>query len=221
MANPSPASSRFDTAAFSVGLTGGIGSGKTLVSAALQSLGAAIVDTDLIAHALTAPGGAAMGPIAAQFGAEFVTPDGALDRDRMRALAFRTPTAKKRLEGILHPLIRTVAEEQGREAARLAPYVVFVVPLLVESGNWERRVDRVLVVDCSVTTQIERVQRRSNLDADAVRRIIGQQVPRPARLDAADDVILNESDTQAVVQRVGRLHDLYTRLGDARRHEGL
>jgi dephospho-CoA kinase len=219
MGNRSPASSHSDGAGFTVGLTGGIGSGKTLVSTALQSLGAAIVDTDVIAHALTAPGGAAMGPIAAQFGADFVTPDGALDRDRMRAFAFRTPAAKKRLEAILHPLIRTAAEEQGREAARLGPYVVFVVPLLVESGNWEHRVDRVLVVDCSVTTQIARVQRRSNLDTDAVRRIIAQQVTRHARLDAADDVIVNEGDPQAVVERVGRLHDLYTRLGEARRHE--
>ena len=119
MGNRSPASSHSDGAGFTVGLTGGIGSGKTLVSTALQSLGAASVDTDVIAHALTAPGGAAMGPIAAQFGADFVTPDGALDRDRMRAFAFRTPAAKKRLEAILHPLIRTAAEEQGREAARL------------------------------------------------------------------------------------------------------
>ncbi|HUL64153.1 MAG TPA: dephospho-CoA kinase [Burkholderiaceae bacterium] len=221
MATPSPASSRSEAVGFTVGLTGGIGSGKTTVSNALQSLGAAVVDTDLIAHTLTGPGGAAMEAIAGEFGPEFVAPDGALDRARMRSLAFATPGAKRRLEEILHPLIRSVADAQARQAAAHAPYVVLVIPLLVEAGNWKNRVDRVLVVDCAVATQIERVQRRSGLDADAVRKIIAQQATRQERLDAADDVIVNEGDEQGLLQRVVSLHDLYSRLGAARRLESL
>jgi dephospho-CoA kinase len=216
MATPSPVSSRSDAAGFIVGLTGGIGSGKTTVGNGLQDLGAAIVDTDRIAHALTAPGGAAIGAIAARFGTDFIAPDGALDRPRMREHAFRAPAARRQLEAILHPLIRMETENQARQAANLAPYVVLVIPLLVESGNWKQRVDRVLVVDCSLTTQIERVQARSNLDADAVRRIIAQQVTRAVRLDAADDVIVNEGDAKALLARVARLHAMYSRLAAAR-----
>ena len=198
-------------------MTGGIGSGKTAVSTTLQSLGAAVVDTDVIAHALTSPGGAAMDAIAAEFGPDFVARDGALDRARMRAVAFEAPAARRRLEAILHPLIRVATETEAQQAAQHAPYVVLVIPLLVEAGNWKQRVDRVLVVDCSEATQIERVQRRSNLDAGAVHRIIAQQTTRQARLAAADDVIVNESDAQALSQRVVRLHDLYSSLAAARR----
>jgi len=198
-------------------LTGGIGSGKTAVSTTLQSLGAAVVDTDVIAHALTSPGGAAMDAIAAEFGPDFVARDGALDRARMRAVAFEAPAARRRLEAILHPLIRVATETEAQQAAQHAPYVVLVIPLLVEAGNWKQRVDRVLVVDCSEATQIERVQRRSNLDAGTVHRIIAQQTTRQARLAAADDVIVNESDAQALSQRVVRLHDLYSSLAAARR----
>jgi dephospho-CoA kinase len=221
MATPSPASSRSEAAGFTVGLTGGIGSGKTMVSNALQSLGAAVVDTDLIAHTLTAPGGAAMDAIAREFGSDFLAADGALDRARMRNLAFTMPGAKRRLEQILHPLIRSASDAQARQAAVHAPYVVLVIPLLVETGNWKQRVDRVLVVDCPVATQVERVQRRSGLDADAVRKIIAQQATRQDRLDAADDVIVNQGDAQALLQRVVPLHDLYSRLGAARRLESL
>ncbi|HTT10172.1 MAG TPA: dephospho-CoA kinase [Burkholderiaceae bacterium] len=218
---PSPATCRSDAAGFVVGLTGGIGSGKTMVSAALQSLGAAVVDTDLIAHALSAPGGAAMAAIAAEFGPEFVAPDGALDRARMRTLAFENRAAKQRLEAILHPLIRQATEDEARRVAAVAPYVVLVIPLLVETGNWRQRVDRVLVVDCPTEVQIERVQRRSGFDADAVRRIIAQQATREARLDAADDVIVNQVEFEALVPRVERLHHLYSRLAAQRRPESL
>lgn len=220
MATPSPASSR-SSSGFVVGLTGGIGSGKTTVSNALQALGAAIVDTDLIAHALTAPGGAAMPAIRQQFGSDFVTADGALDRARMRTLAFETPAARKQLEAILHPLIRSLTEAQADAATGSAPYVVLVIPLLIESGQWKQRVARVLVVDCSVETQIERVRRRSGLDETAVRKIIAQQATRPARLAAADDVVVNENDAQSLVDRVVRLHDLYSSLAAAHRREGL
>ncbi len=217
MATSSPASSRSDASGFIVGLTGGIGSGKTTVSTALAAHGAAVIDTDSIAHSLTAPGGAAMPAIVEQFGPEFAQPDGALDRARMRELVFETPAAKKRLEQILHPLIRTITESETARAAASAPYVVLAVPLLIESGQWRDRVDRVLVVDCSEATQTARVQRRSNLDADAVRRIIAQQATRPARLDAADDVIVNEDDAPALLRRIARLHDLYARFAEARR----
>jgi dephospho-CoA kinase len=220
MATPSPTSSRSDAAGFTVGLTGGIGSGKTTVSTALQAQGAAVVDTDLIAHALTAPRGAAMDAIAAEFGPDFVTEDGALDRARMREFAFESPDARRRLEAILHPLIRIATEAEARRAGADAPYVVLVIPLLVESGGWKQRVDRVLVVDCPVATQIERVQKRSQLDAHSVRRIITQQATRQARLEAADDVIVNDGDAQALLPRVVRLHELYSRFG-ARGPDGL
>jgi dephospho-CoA kinase len=221
MATPSAGSSRSESGGFVVGLTGGIGSGKTTASTALQAHGAAVIDTDVIAHALTTPGGAAMPAIAAQFGPEFMLPDGALDRARMRALVFEAPTAKQRLEAILHPLIRAITEAKAARAAASSPYVVLAIPLLVESGTWRARVDRVLVVDCSNETQIARVQRRSNLDAQAVRRIIAQQATRAARLDAADDVVMNESDAPALLRRIARLHDLYTSLASARVLQGV
>ena len=189
-----------------------------MVSARLQALGAAVVDTDVIAHALTAPGGAAMPAIEEQFGPDFVTAEGALDRARMRAVVFATPDARRRLEAILHPMIRSATEADARRVAGRAPYVVLVIPLLVESGNWRTRVARVLVVDCSDATQIERVQRRSNLDERAVRDIVAQQATRQQRLAAADDVVVNETDLQSLATRVERLHHLYSRLAAARRH---
>lgn len=173
-----------------VGLTGGIGSGKSTVAGFLREAGAAIVDTDAISRALTLPGGAAMPAIAEQFGAEFVTADGALDRDRMRALAFSDAAAKRRLEAILHPLITAEALAQA-EAAR-APLVVFDVPLLVESGRWRPRVARVLVVDCTVDTQRARVLQRPGWTHERVEGALAAQATREARRAAADAVILNE-----------------------------
>lgn len=221
MATPSPASFPSDPRGYVVGLTGGIGSGKTTISNALQARGAAVVDTDLIAHALTAPGGAAMTAIAQEFGSEFVGPDGALDRPRMRKLAFETPAARRRLEAILHPMIRTATEAAQARAAQRAPYTVLVIPLLVESGNWKERVHRVLVVDCSVETQIERVERRSGLAPAQVRNIVAQQATRSARLAAADDVIMNEGGISTLPARVARLHDLYSSLAAARQNQAL
>ena len=212
----SPASSPSNSTGLVVGLTGGIGSGKTLVSTRLQALGAAIVDTDVIAHSLTAPKGAAMAAIAEQFGAEFMTSAGALDRARMRALVFATPAAKHRLEAILHPLIRVATGAEARRAAARAPYVVLVIPLLVEAGNWKTGIDRVLLVDCSVDTQIERVQKRSKLDRAAVRAIVAQQATRQERLDVADDVVVNQAEPQSLADRLSRLHGLYSRLAATR-----
>ncbi|MCX8004557.1 MAG: dephospho-CoA kinase [Burkholderiaceae bacterium] len=216
MATPSPSASfRSEHAYFAVGLTGGIGSGKSTVAALLQDCGAAVIDTDALAHELTGTGGAAMPAIRAAFGAEYVTADGALDRARMRALVFSSPPAKRRLEAILHPRIRALAQERPAAAAASAPYVVLVVPLLVESGNWRERVARVLLVDCSEAAQIERVGRRSGLAPAQVRAIIGQQASRAARLAAADDVLFNEGEPADLRSRAARLHGRYLQLAAA------
>jgi dephospho-CoA kinase len=177
-------------------LTGGIGSGKSTVAALLARLGAAVIDADAIARQLTAPDGLAMPAIAQQFGPDFVTPEGALNRDRMRALAFTDPGAKKNLEAIIHPL---VAEETARQtgAAEQAghPCLVFDVPLLVESARWRQKVDHVLVVDCLPETQITRVMARNGLTRAAVEAIIAAQSQRLRRLQAADSVIFNDGLT--------------------------
>jgi dephospho-CoA kinase len=174
-----------------VGLTGGIGSGKSTVCRLLRDLGAWTVDTDAIAHRLTAPGGRAIPAIAAQFGADAITAHGAMDRARMRERVFADPAQRRALEAILHPMI---GEDTRAEAAAAPPgaIVVFDVPLLVESGHWRDRVDRILVVDCPVETQIARVMQRNGWTADAVQRIIDQQASRAQRLAVADDVIVND-----------------------------
>lgn len=173
-----------------IGLTGGIGSGKSTVAAELVALGAWLVDTDAIARALTAPGGAALGPIAAAFGAAMLGPDGALDRERMRATVFDDPQQRRRLEGILHPMIGERAAARAAEAAGRP--VLFDVPLLTESRHWRARVDRVLVVDCREATQIERVMQRSGWPRETVERVIAQQSTRQARRAIADAVIFND-----------------------------
>lgn len=203
------ASSPSEPRGFAVGLTGGIGSGKTAAADEFGRLGAAIVDSDAIAHSLTAPGGAALVDIARQFGAQYIGADGALDRRRMRERVFGDPSAKAQLESILHPRIRDLAMAQAAEAWARAPYVMFVVPLLVESGNWRSRVDRILVIDCSPATQEARVRARSRLDATLVRTIMAQQARRADRLDAADDILVNEGSLEQLGARVGRLHRRY------------
>jgi dephospho-CoA kinase len=192
---------------FSVGLTGGIGSGKTFIANLFAEQGAAIVDTDEIAHSVTAPGGDAIPAICEQFGEDFVTAEGALDRARMRHLVFSRPEEKKRLEAIVHPLIRLEAER--RASAARGDYVIFVVPLLIESPIWRQRVSRVLVVDCPEQLQIERVMRRSGLSEEQVHDIMKTQVTRATRLAAADDVIVNDGGREALLPQVERLHSLY------------
>ncbi|HEY0846181.1 MAG TPA: dephospho-CoA kinase [Noviherbaspirillum sp.] len=195
---------------FSVGLTGGIGSGKTTVADMFAARGAVIIDTDQIAHQLTAPGGLAIAEIRNEFGASFLSADGAMDRAKMRAYVFAEPAAKARLEAILHPLIRIETERAASEAQ--GDYLVFAVPLLVESGSWKQRVSRVLVVDCAEETQVRRVMMRSGLSEAQVRAIMAAQASRQQRLAAADDVIDNDGDALALVPQVDRLHAMYLKL---------
>jgi dephospho-CoA kinase len=179
-----------------IGLTGGIGSGKSTVLAMLQALGAAAIDADAISRATTAAGGAAIPAIRARFGPEFVGADGALDRSRMRERAYTQPEARRELEQIIHPLVgEEVARQVDAALAAGARCIVFDIPLLVESGRWRQQVDRVLVVDCSPETQVARVVARSGLAPDEVRAIIAAQAPRALRLAAADLVICNEGLT--------------------------
>lgn len=195
---------------FSVGLTGGIGCGKSTVADLFAALGATIVDTDVIAHALTAPQGAAMPAIVAEFGPDFAQPDGALDRARMRTLVFSDATARARLEAILHPRIRAATEAAGKAAT--GAYVIYVVPLLIESGSWRERVTRVLAIDCSEDTQVARVMQRSGLSADEVRAIMATQVTRARRLAEADDVVDNDAGLEALQAQVQALHERYLAL---------
>ncbi|MBI2306068.1 MAG: dephospho-CoA kinase [Rhodocyclales bacterium] len=190
-----------------VGLTGGIGSGKSTVAGLFVAHGAALVDTDAVAHALTAPGGAAMPALRAAFGDAVVRADGALDRAAMRARVFTEPAAKARLEGILHPLIRAEADRQVH--ATSAPYVILAVPLLVESGSYGERCDRILVVDCAEATQLARVVARNGMSEAEVRAIMATQVTRAARLAAADDVIDNDGPPDSLPAQVDRLHRAY------------
>jgi dephospho-CoA kinase len=175
-----------------IGLSGGIGSGKSTVARRFGALGALVVDTDALAHALTAPGGVAIPAIAAAFGAGMIGADGAMDRARMRALVFGQPAERQRLEAILHPLIADATRAQASRAGARQP-VVFDVPLLAESGSWRARVDRVVIVDCSAAVQVARVVRRSGWSADTVERTIAQQATRAQRRAIADAVIVNET----------------------------
>ena len=199
---------------FAVGLTGGIGSGKSTVADLFAKRGVTLVDTDVIAHRVTAPNGLAMPAIAAEFGSSFVAENGSLDRARMRALVFSDENARKRLEAITHPLIRAETERQRQQAA--GPYVIVVVPLLVESGSWKTRVNRVLTVDCSVETQIERVMQRNAFTREQVLAIIARQATREARLAAADDVIVNDDRSlEQLDVDVDQLHRTYVSLAGA------
>ena len=196
-----------------IGLTGGIGSGKSAVAAILGTLGAAIVDADVIAHRLTAPGGAAMPSLVDAFGPEVRDANGALDRTAMRARAFADPLVRRRLEAILHPLIAAAMHEDAARSP--GAYVVLVVPLLVENlPRWRDAVDRICAVDCTEDVQIERVRARSGLDADAVRAILAVQASRTQRLAVADDRIDNDGDLPALRAQVEALHRRYLELAD-------
>lgn len=190
-----------------VGLTGGVGSGKSAAADEFGRLGATVVDTDAIAHQLTRTGGGAMRQVRQLFGAGVVAADGSMDRKKVREMVFADPAARARLEGLLHPLIR--AESTRQVQASGGPYVVLVVPLLIESAGYRNRVHRVLVVDCDVATQLARVVARSGLAPEEVRRIIAAQASRAERIAAADDVIDNSGTLAALQQRVFFLHSRY------------
>jgi dephospho-CoA kinase len=192
---------------FVVALTGGIGSGKSAAAEAFARLGASVVDTDAIAHELTQAGGAAVPEVARVFGNEVIGESGAMDRKKVRERVFADPLARQALERLLHPLIRE--ESQRRIAAAKGPYVIHVVPLLVESGEYRSRVDRVLVIDCPEELQIERVRARSGLTHAEVRAIIAAQATRAERLAAADDVIENGGTVDALRKQVAAFHRKY------------
>lgn len=198
-----------------IGLTGGIGSGKSAAADEFGRLGATVVDTDAIAHELTCAGGAAISSVRNLFGNAYVDASGAMDRRKMRELVFADPVAKRRLEALLHPLIRE--ESLRRIAAATGPYVLHVVPLLIESPDYRRRVDRVLVIDCPDELRIARVKARSGLAEDEVRRIIASQATAAARHSAADDLLNNGGSLEELHAQVRALHQRYVELAAARR----
>ena len=195
-----------------IGLTGGIGSGKTTVAARFEARGAAVVDTDEISRSLTGAGGAALGELREAFGARFLGPDGALDRAAMRDLVFEDAAARARLEAILHPAIRAACDAALGEAS--GPYAIVVVPLLFETGGYIGRVARTLVVDCPERLQLERTAARSGLAPGEVRRIMAAQWPRWRRLQVADDVVWNGADAASIEPQCDRLHLMYASLAD-------
>jgi dephospho-CoA kinase len=200
--------------AYRVGLTGGIGSGKSTVAHLFAALGVEVIDADAIAHKLTGPGGAAIAPIRAALGAEYIDSRGALDRPRMRERIFSDPAAKQALEAVLHPMIR--AETESRVAQATSPYVILMIPLLVETGVPHARCDRVLVVDCPETVQIERVMARSALTREGVEAIMSSQASREERLRQADDVIDNAGAPENLKPQVGKLHARYVAFAQER-----
>lgn len=193
-----------------VGLTGGIGSGKSTVADLFVAQGVPLVDTDAIAHELTAAGGAAMPALRDAFGPVIADAAGALDRAAMRRLVFADPLARSRLEGILHPLIRDLSAQRCRAAA--APYVILAVPLLVESGSYRERCQRILVVDCPEKLQIERVMARSGLSAEEAHAILAAQASREQRLAIADDVLVNDGERTILYPQVAALHLKYLQM---------
>ncbi len=197
-------------AAFSVGLTGGVGSGKSTVAAMLGDCGAGIVDADALSHQLTQAGGGAIAALRGSFGPQAIAADGSLDRTYMRTLAFSEPAVRVQLESLLHPLIRTEMRTRAAEMITVgSPYIVFVVPLLVESDNWRSATRRVLLVDCSEATQLTRVRSRSGISETVARGIMGAQASRQRRLAIADDVLMNEAPLTDIRPRVELLHRTY------------
>jgi dephospho-CoA kinase len=193
---------------YRLGLTGGIGSGKSTVSGFLEQMGAAIIDADAISRATTAPGGSAIPALVSTFGASLLGPDGALDRAQMRALVYSDPGAKARLEAIVHPLVGHAIAHQALEAqAGGARCIVFDIPLLVESRHWRTKLDRVLVIDCTEETQVSRVAARNGLPRQEIDRILAAQASRAERLACADCVLFNDSislgDLRQHVQQIG------------------
>jgi dephospho-CoA kinase len=198
-----------------IGLTGGIGSGKSAVADEFARLGVPVVDADAISRELTGRGGRAVPEVRRLFGAQFIEPGGAIDRGKVRGRVFGDPASRKRLEDLLHPMIRE--EARRRIAAAAGPYVLHVVPLLVESRDQGARVDRVLVVDCPEDVQVERVTRSRGLPEEEVRAIMRCQASRAERLAAADDVLENGGSLDALRKKVAELHRRYLELAAGKR----
>ncbi len=195
-----------------VGLTGGIGSGKSTVAAFLGKLGAFVIDADAISRSTTATGGAAIASIAEAFGQSVIGPDGALDRVRMREIAFKDPGARKRLEAIIHPLVGDAIAKATQQAdEESTPCVVYDIPLLIESAHWRQRLETVLVVDCAENTQITRVCERNGLSSEEVRAVIAAQASRITRLCGADHVICNDGLT--LLQLEGLVYQMRGQFG--------
>ena len=195
-----------------IGLTGGIGSGKTSVSKRFSELGVCVIDTDQISHRLTQRGGAAISEIRRDFGESFITEDGSLDRERMRTLVFNDEPSRRRLESILHPLIQTEAFRIAASAP--PPYLIMVVPLLLEIPGYRDRIDRILTIDCEERNQIERTMKRNGLSEHEVRSIMSAQTTRQDRIQQSDDIITNDGDLAHLEDRVGSLHLKYLSLSD-------
>jgi dephospho-CoA kinase len=188
-------------------LTGGIGSGKSAAGLAFEKLGIPIIDSDAIAHAITAPGGAAIPQITSVFGQDFITPEGALDRPKMRSLVFNDPASLKQLEAITHPLIRKLSEEEALDAlATKPPYLIFMIPLLFESTGWQGRFNKIIVVDCTIDHQIQRVILRNQLQQEEIEKIIATQAPRVMRLQYADYVLENNKSLNDLHEQVLHTH---------------
>lgn len=191
-----------------VGLTGGIGSGKSEAARLFAELGAAVVDTDVIAHRLTAPGQPAVQRIAELLGAEVLAADGSLDRASLRRKVFADPASRKALEGLLHPLIRQAVVQELAQPSSF-PYAVVVVPLLFETGAYTDAIARSLVIDCDEALQMSRAMARSRLSEAEVRAIMAAQCPRTRRLQLADDVVQNNGSLQQLAEQVRQLHEKY------------
>ena len=197
-----------------IGLTGGIGSGKSAVAKRLAELGATVIDSDQIAHDITSPRGAAIAPIQAHFGPELLASDGSLDRPKMRRLAFNDPSALQSLEAITHPLIHAETLRQASQAHQKgALYLVFMVPLLVESGYWPQIIDHLVVVDCPPELQIARVMQRSKLDRSQIEQIMSKQASREDRVAAADTILLNDGGLDKLIPQIDDLHQLIIKNG--------
>jgi dephospho-CoA kinase len=217
-----PSNHHSEKQAFVVAITGGIGSGKSTVAKQFVTHGISVIDSDALAHSLTLPGGVAIPAISQAFGADFIEPDGRMNRIKMRELVFSDSTAKAKLESILHPLIREASTKAMSDAAAKSPYVIVDIPLLVETAehedSWAKRANRILVVDCPVELQIQRVISRS-LDKTGsamtpaeVQAIIAKQAPREAKLALATDIIVNDKTADELPAQVLTLHNLYLRL---------
>jgi dephospho-CoA kinase len=194
-----------------IGLTGGIGCGKSTVSKLFESHGITIIDTDTIAHQITQCHGIAIPALQSTFGSSYLTPDGALNRDRMRSLIFTDSDAKHRLENILHPMILDLSRQQLTQSST-QPYVIMVVPLLLTSEAFQQMIHRTLVVDCSEEQQVARVLSRSRMGELEIRNIIHQQPSRLMRLNYADDIIKNETSPNELISQVDFLHHFYSTL---------